>query len=60
MGVSAELSTMHRSDWRPDPGLDCKCGREVWDHRAPHEINDGEVDGDVSFDDEVLEGFVEE
>lgn len=48
---------MHRTDWRPDPDLDSKHGREVWTHIGPHEINDGEVDGDIEFDDEVLEGY---
>ena len=48
---------MKHVDWRPEPKPDCKCHREVWDHEAPHRINDGEVDGDVSFSDEVLEGF---
>ena len=48
---------MKHSDWRPEPGLDCCNGREVWDHEAPHRINDGEVDGEIDFDDEVLEGF---
>ncbi|WP_129112832.1 hypothetical protein [Halegenticoccus tardaugens] len=28
---------------------------EVWTHSSPHIINDGEVDGDVSFDDELKE-----
>ena len=48
---------MVHTDWRPEPGLSKKRGKEVWDHEAPHEISTGEVDGDVSFDPEVLEGF---
>lgn len=51
---------MHDSDWRPSPGLDSKHGREVWDHRGPHQLNDAEVDGDIDFEDEVLEGFVDD
>ena len=51
---------MTHVDWRPEPGLECKCGKEVWDHEAPHRINDGEVDGDVSFSDEVLADFVDD
>ncbi|WP_458210009.1 hypothetical protein [Haladaptatus sp. NG-SE-30] len=42
--------------WRPDVGLETYAGFELWDHGiGPHEINDGEVDGDVSFDDDDLE-----
>ncbi len=40
--------------------MEKKRGREVWDHRGPHEINDGEIDGEIEFDDEVLEGFRDE
>ena len=57
MVVSIQHTPMHDSDWRPSPGLDSKRKREVWDHRGPHEISDGEVDGEIEFDDEVLEGF---
>lgn len=46
---------MHKkTHWRPKPGLDEKHGHEAWTHTGPHEINDGEVDGDIEFDDEVL------
>lgn len=51
---------MTHVDWRPEPKLDRKRDREVWDHEAPHRINTGEVDGDVEFSDEVLEGFRDE
>ncbi|WP_436344274.1 hypothetical protein [Natronorubrum sp. FCH18a] len=48
---------MTHTNWRPNPTLDTKRGKEVWDHRAPHDINDGEIDGEIEFSDEVLEGF---
>lgn len=48
---------MPHTNWRPDPDLERKNGREVWTHEAPHRINDAERDGDISFSDEVLEGF---
>ncbi|QLK26317.1 hypothetical protein HYG81_01445 [Natrinema zhouii] len=51
---------MTHTDWRPDPELDKKRDREVWTHTAPHHINDGEIDGDISFSDEVLEPFVDD
>ena len=51
---------MTHTDWRPEPTLECKCGKEVWDHEAPHRINDGEVDGEIEFSDAVLEGFRDE
>ncbi|MFC4541579.1 hypothetical protein ACFO5R_06530 [Halosolutus amylolyticus] len=48
---------MTHTNWRPNPGLDKKRAKEVWYHTAPHDVNDGEVDGEVSFDDEILEPF---
>lgn len=48
---------MTHTGWRPKPTLESKRGKEVWDHEGPHRIADGVVDGDVSFDDAVLEGF---
>ncbi len=39
-----------KSDWKPTPGIETIDGRETWSHTGPHEINDGVVDGDVSFD----------
>lgn len=42
----------HRdSGWRPKGATETYNGYEVWDHGIwPNEINDGEVDGDISFD----------
>lgn len=51
---------MTHTNWRPDPGLSSKRGRDVWDHTAPHDVNDGEVDGEVEFSDEVLAPFVDD
>lgn len=50
---------MHESDWRPSSGNNKKHGHEVWDHRGPHMISDGEVDGEISFSDEVLGMYAE-
>ncbi|MFC4438288.1 MULTISPECIES: hypothetical protein [Natrialbaceae] len=51
---------MTHTNWRPDPNLETKRGREVWDHRAPHDINDDEVDGEVEFSEEVLAPFIDD
>ncbi|WP_222918727.1 hypothetical protein [Natrinema sp. SYSU A 869] len=51
---------MTHTSWRPDPELDKKRDKEVWTHTAPHDINDGEIDGDISFSDEVLEPFIDD
>lgn len=48
---------MTHTDWHPKPELDKKRKKRVWYHTAPHNINDGEIDGEVSFDDEILEPF---
>lgn len=48
---------MPHTDWHPKPKLDTKRKKAIWYHTAPHHINDGEVDGEVSFSDEVLEPF---
>ncbi|MFB6302828.1 MAG: hypothetical protein ABEH78_08215 [Haloferacaceae archaeon] len=38
--------------WRPRGATETYNGFEVWDHGiGPHELNHGEVDGDISFDD---------
>jgi hypothetical protein len=39
--------------WRPK-GVEESCGGyEVWEYEiGPHEVNEGEVDGDISFDDD--------
>jgi len=40
------------SGWRPKGATETYNGFEVWDHGiGPHELNQGEVDGDISFDD---------
>ena len=45
---------MHKeTDWEKAPD-DRKRGHKIWDHRGAHEINDGEVDGDIEFGPEVL------
>ncbi len=51
---------MVHTNWHPKPDLDKKRAKRLWYHTAPHDINDGEVDGDVSFSDEVLEPFVDD
>lgn len=51
---------MVHTDWRPDPELDKIRKKELWYHTAPHDINDGEIDGEVSFSAEVLEPFVDD
>lgn len=44
------------SGWRPKLGVETYNGYEVYDHGvSPHEVNEGEVDGDVAFDRETLE-----
>ncbi|SEP13806.1 hypothetical protein SAMN04487948_11628 [Halogranum amylolyticum] len=47
----------HRdSGWRPKGATEKYNGFEVWDHGIwPNELNDAEVDGEISFDDEELE-----
>jgi hypothetical protein len=38
------------SGWRPKGAMDAFGGYEVWEYNVgPHEINDGEVDGDIDF-----------
>lgn len=52
--VSAEPCGMsHRdSGWRPKGATEKYNGFEVWDHGIwPNEVNDAEVDGDISFED---------
>ncbi|MFB6206773.1 MAG: hypothetical protein ABEJ05_09650 [Haloglomus sp.] len=39
------------TDWRPKGAVEHHNGFEVYDHGIwPHEVNRGEVDGDISFD----------
>jgi hypothetical protein len=41
------------SGWRPEGATETYDGFEVWDHGVwPIELNHGEVDGDVSVDEE--------
>lgn len=41
------------SGWRPKGGLESYKGYEVWEYEiGPHEINPGETDGEITFDDE--------
>ena len=49
----------HRdSGWRPDVGLDTYDGFELWDHdMGPHQMNDGELDVEVEFPDEILDAL---
>ncbi|RKD95574.1 hypothetical protein [Halopiger aswanensis] len=51
---------MTHTNWETNAGPDGKRGKKVWTHTAPHYVNDAECDGDVSFSDEVLEGFVDD
>lgn len=39
-------------DWRPKGAGDTYRGREVWEYNiAPHELNEGEIDGDIRAED---------
>lgn len=39
------------SGWRPHLATETYNGYEVWDHGiGPHELNDGEVDGEIEFE----------
>lgn len=41
------------SGWRPKGGLESYKGYEVWEYEiGPHEVNPGETDGDIAFDDD--------
>lgn len=45
------------SGWRPKGAMDAFGGYEIWEYNVgPHEINDGEVDGEIDFDPYVEEG----
>lgn len=46
----------HDSGWRPKGAVETHNGFEVFDHRVgPHEVNGGETDGEVSFEDDGSE-----
>ncbi|WP_053947772.1 hypothetical protein [Halolamina sediminis] len=39
------------SGWRPEGAMDAFGDYEVWEYeRGPHEINTGEVDGEIDFE----------
>jgi len=39
-------------DWRPKGASESYRGREVWEYNiAPHELNEGEIDGDIRAED---------
>lgn len=43
------------SGWRPRGAQEFHNGFEVWDHGiGPHELNHGEIDGDIAFEEEDL------
>lgn len=45
--------------WRPHLGMETYKGHEMWDHDiGPHQINDGEVDGEIELE-ELLGGIDE-
>ena len=48
---------MTHTNWETKAGTDKKRDKKVWTHTAPHYVNDGEVDGEVSFSDELLARF---
>lgn len=49
---------MHnQTGWRPTPAIEEIDGYETWTHTGPHEINEGEVDGDVDLSDVDFSGF---
>jgi len=38
--------------WRPEGAVETYRGMEVWEYNvAPHQINEGEVDGDIRAED---------
>ncbi|SFB73564.1 hypothetical protein SAMN05444422_101588 [Halobiforma haloterrestris] len=51
---------MGHTNWETTAGVDEKRSKKVWTHTAPHYVNDGECDGEVSFSEEVLAGFVDD
>ncbi|WP_299333485.1 hypothetical protein [Haloplanus sp.] len=39
-------------DWRPQGANEGYRGREIWEYNiAPHELNEGEIDGDIRAED---------
>jgi hypothetical protein len=39
-------------DWRPKTGSGTYRGKELWEYNiAPHELNEGEIDGDIRAED---------
>lgn len=44
--------TKRELDWRPEGAAEGYRGRELWEYNlAPHELNEGEVDGDIRAED---------
>lgn len=41
-----------QTDWKPKNG---EKDDDAWTHTGAHEVTEGEVDGDVEFDDELKE-----
>ncbi|GAB3412618.1 hypothetical protein GCM10027435_05540 [Haloparvum alkalitolerans] len=41
----------NHTDWRPRPAIEEIEGFETWTHTAPHEINEGDVEGDLDLSD---------
>lgn len=41
-----------QTDWEPKNG---EKDDDAWTHTGAHEVTEGEVDGDVEFDDELKE-----
>jgi hypothetical protein len=49
------------SGWRPEGAMDTYRGFEVWEYNVgPHQINHGEVDGDVRIQDTDADVDLEE
>jgi hypothetical protein len=50
-GAVRESMAHHDSGWRPKGAVETHNGFEVYDHGIlPHEVNHGEVDGEVDLD----------
>lgn len=60
--LGPEPCGMHnRTNWRPNPAIErTEDGYETWTHTAPHEINEGEVDGDVDLSDLDFAGLTDD
>lgn len=48
-------------DWRPDGAMETYNGFELWEYNVgPHHLNEGEVDGDVTIDEDQVERSADE